>query len=84
EKEFLAVAEPGMPLPTPERFDPDHSRFVLEYPPLPAGRSEVIQIPFIARRSGPVTFSAEVYAPSHRLQHTVNVPMLVSKAAGEV
>ncbi|MHB9026752.1 MAG: hypothetical protein ACYC7E_21685 [Armatimonadota bacterium] len=84
DKEFLAEADLVEPQPKPERVNPDRNRFVLEYPPVPARRSMLIKIGFIPRRSGSVTFSAKVYAPSHQLRHAVTVPILVPKIGGEV
>ncbi|MHB9130759.1 MAG: hypothetical protein ACYDBB_06675 [Armatimonadota bacterium] len=76
-KEILAVADPGMPDPRPESISRMRDRILLEYEPLPAGKFEVLHIPFIPRKQGIAKFSAKVYAPINQLRNEVNVPFNV-------
>jgi len=85
DKQFLAMADPIMPLPqpSPEYISRDSNRLVLQYQPLPAYGEMRLRLPFVPRASGTAPFIARIYAPSNQLRQEVSVPISVIAAQSE-
>lgn len=76
-QDFLATADPAMPLPPPARINRYRDRLVFAYPPLPADGQRTLRLPFTPHRAGKTFFVARIYAPSNQLRHEIRDPLEV-------